>query len=327
VNLSRAVAAPLVGAVLVGAVLVGAVLAACLAGPASGAVRATASPTASGAASRAACRSSVDPALAAKMAAGIDAVVRRRVSDVAVGVSDPGAGLQCWLNGSAHFDSASVIKATILGALLRRAQDRHETLTRAQAALATAMITRSDNDAASALWDEVGRHYLQHFLNLAGMTRTYLGPGPYWGLTQITAYDETLLLHLLLTKNTVLNTSSRDYELSLMARVIPSQRWGVTAGAPTRLTAHVKNGWLPLATHGWRINSIGGFTGRGGGYSIVVLTQDNPTMDYGIATVEAIATVINRGLNPGAKSVTPASEVPASRQTPDEAIPAAAAIP
>jgi Beta-lactamase enzyme family len=315
VNLSRAVAAPLVGAVLVGAAL------------ASGAVRATASPTSSATSPAAACRSSVDPALAARIAAGIDAAVRRRVSDVAVAVSDPGAGLQCWLNSSAHFDSASVIKATILGALLRRAQDRHEPLTRAQESLATAMITRSDNDAASALWDEVGRDYLQHFLNLAGMTRTYLGPGPYWGLTQITAYDETLLLHLLLTKNTVLDTSSRDYELGLMARVIPSQRWGVTAGVPTRLTAHVKNGWLPLATHGWRINSIGGFTGRGGGYSIVVLTQDNPTMDYGITTVEAIATVVNRDLNPGVKSVTPAALVPASRQTPDETIPSSVSTP
>ena len=60
---------------------------------------------------------------------------------------------------------------------------------------------------------------------------------------------------------------------------------------------HVKNGWLPLATHGWRINSIGGFTGHGGDYSIVVLTQDNPTMAYGTATIEAIAQAINHDLN------------------------------
>jgi len=302
------------------AAMLGVVLASCLTWPASGAVRAAA-------VSSAACRSASHPALAARLAADIDAAMRHRVSAVAVGVSDPAAGLQCWLNSSEHFDSASVIKVTILAALLRRAQDRHVALTRTQTALATAMITRSDNSAASALWDEVGRGYLQHFLNLAKMTRTYLGPGPYWGLTQITAYNETLLLHLLLTKNTVLDTTSRDYELSLMARVIGSQRWGVPAGAPTRLTAHVKNGWLPLAPHGWRINSIGGFTGRGGGYSIVVLTQDNPTMAYGIATVEAIARVVNRQLNPGAGPVTPSAEVPASRQTPDELIPASADVP
>ena len=57
-----------------------------------------------------------------------------------------------------------------------------------------------------------------------------------------------------------------------MAQVISSQRWGVPAGAPHSATVHVKNGWLPRATHGWRINSIGGFTWPGRWYSIVVLS-------------------------------------------------------
>ena len=73
------------------------------------------------------------------------------------------------------------------------------------------------------------------------------------------------------------------------------------------LTAHLKNGWLPRATHGWRIHSIGCFTGRGGGYSIAVLTQDNASMAYGVATVEAIARVINRDLNAGITAPTPSS--------------------
>ena len=117
-----------------------------------------------------------------------------------------------------------------------------------------------------------------------------------------------------------------DYVLDLMARVIPAQRWGVPAGAPTSLTVHVKNGWLPLLTHGWRIHSIGTFTGRGGGYSIVVLTQDNPTMTYGIDTVEAIAMAINHDLNPAATSRVPSSEFSSSWGTPDESIPAVADV-
>ncbi len=155
-----------------------------------------------------------------------------------------------------------------------------------------------------------------------GLTQTSLGPGGYWGLTQITAYDEVLLLRLLLTKNPVLDTTSRDYALRLMAQVISSQRWGVPAGAPARLTVHVKNGWLPLPAHGWRIHSIGCFTGRGGGYSIVVLTQDNPAMAYGIATIEAIAAAINHDLNPRTASVIRSSEVSSSWETPDEPVPA-----
>ena len=139
---------------------------------------------------------------------------------------------------------------------------------------------------------------MQHFLHLAGMSQTVLGPGGYWGLTQITARDETLLLRLLLTKNPVLDRASRRYALRLMARIIASQRWGVPAGAPARLTVHVKNGWLPLADHGWAVHSIGWFTGRRGDYSIVVLTQNNPTMAYGIHTIEAIARAIHRELKP-----------------------------
>jgi hypothetical protein len=114
--------------------------------------------------------------------------------------------------------------------------------------------------------------------------------------------------------------------LDLMARVIPDQRWGVPAGAPTSLTVHVKNGWLPLLSHGWRIHSIGTFTGRGGGYSIVVLTQDNPTMAYGINTIEAIARVINRDLNPAARSRVPSSGFSRSWGAPDELLPAVVGI-
>jgi beta-lactamase family protein len=274
------------------------------------------------AAASAICRSSSHPALAARITRGIRAALHGRVSVVAVGVDDPGQGLECRLHSSEHFDSASVVKVTILGALLRKARDQHRFLTSTEAALARAMITRSDNDAASALWAELGHRHLQHFLNLAGMTQTILGPDGAWGLTQITAYNEVLLLRLLLHPNRVLDNASRRYALNLMAHVIGSQRWGVPAGAPTSLTVHVKNGWLPLATHGWRIHSIGCFTGRGGGYSIVVLTQDNPTMAYGIATIEAVAKVINHDLNPKAKSVVPLSHASPSWGSPDERLPA-----
>jgi hypothetical protein len=227
----------------------------------------------------------------------------------------------CRLDSGAHFDSASVVKVTILGTLLRDAQAAHRSLTARERALAWAMITRSDNGAASALWDEDGRSRLQRFLNAAGMIHTVLGPDGAWGLTRITAADETRLLWLLLQPNRVLGTSSRDYALTLMADVIPSQRWGVPAGAPRSLVVHVKNGWLPLAPHRWRINSIGAFTGHGKRYSIVVLTEDNPTMAYGVTTVERIAEVVNRDLNPGATARVPVSVIPAAQQTPDETLP------
>jgi hypothetical protein len=267
------------------------------------------------------CSSSSHAALAARISRGIEAARHGRESFVAVEVDDPGAGVVCRLDSGAHFDSASVVKVTILGTLLRDAQAAHRSLTARERALAWAMITRSDNGAASALWDEDGRSRLQRFLNAAGMIHTVLGPDGAWGLTRITAADETRLLWLLLQPNRVLGTSSRNYALTLMADVIPSQRWGVPAGAPRSLVVHVKNGWLPLAPFGWRINSIGGFTGHGKDYSIVVLTQDNPTMSYGVTTVERIAEAVNRDLNPGAVARVPATVISPAQQTPDEPTP------
>jgi beta-lactamase class A len=130
--------------------------------------------------SSAVCRSSSHGALAARLTRAIQAARRGRLSAVAVEVDDPGIGLVCRLNSTWHFDSASVVKVTILGALLRRVQDQHRHLTRTEEALAWAMVTRSDNDAASQLWAELGPGYLQHFLHLARMTHTVLGPDGLW---------------------------------------------------------------------------------------------------------------------------------------------------
>jgi beta-lactamase class A len=273
---------------------------------------------------------SAHAALAAKLSRDISGALAGRVDLVGVRVEDRRTGVECRINEGHRFDSASVVKATILAALLRWHQETGRPLTANEKYLATLMITQSDNNAASALWNEVGRTRLQHFLNLAKMTETQLGPGGYWGLTQITARDELQLLRLLTAPNSVLSNSSRAYQLGLMARVISSQRWGVPAGAPRGISVYVKNGWLPRATRGWRINSIGAFEGHGRDYMIVVLSDDNPTMAYGVDTVQRVAEVVHRDLNAGlppAGAALPSVSVPASRQVPDERIPALPDVP
>jgi hypothetical protein len=50
-------------------------------------------------------------------------------------------------------------------------------------------------------------------------------------------------------------------------------------------------------------------------------------MAYGITTIEAVAKVINRDLNPGAAAVVPSSQTSPSWGTPDERIPALPDIP
>ena len=77
-------------------------------------------------------------------------------------------------------------------------------------------------------------------------------------------------------------------------RVIPSERWGTPAGVGAGITVHVKNGWLPYPTgRDWHINSLGAFAGPGTAYQMAILTSGNPSMGYGIDTIQGAARVIN----------------------------------
>jgi beta-lactamase class A len=257
--------------------------------------------------------------LAKQMAAKITESLTNSRSTVGLFLTDDKTGVTCWYHSAWHFYAASVVKVTILAALLRKAEEQHRYLTSTETSQARLMITQSNNDAATALWNDVGFHFMQHFLNLAGMRHTELNHA--WGLTQITAYDETLLLGLLSAPNSVLDKASRSYELNLMAHVIASQRWGVPAGAPADVTVHVKNGWLPYPGSVWEINSIGTFTAPRRTYRIAMLTYNNPSMAYGISTIENAAVVIHALLNPGKKASVLRSTPNRSWGTPDETIP------
>jgi hypothetical protein len=250
--------------------------------------------------------------------------------NVSLSVSDNSLGLFCWYHSARQNYSASAVKAIILAALLLEAQDEHRGLSAWEKNEAWLMITESDNSAATALWNHVGMTDLQHFLNRAKMTQTALNTWGAWGLTQITPHDETLLLRLLMSPDSILTRTSRNYQLYLMNHVISSQRWGVRAGSPTYFSWHIRNGWSPLPdpnTSPWVVNSIGCFLHKRFGYTIVVLTRDNPApgLSYGIGTIEQVAWVINRALVPGAKSVWPksgAGRLARLRPIPDEVVPA-----
>ena len=267
-------------------------------------------------------------ALAAKLSADIQGALHGRSGHHAVTVYDTVTKVSCQTDGDRHFDSASIVKAIILAALLRWHQETGTPLSDWEQDEATLMITQSDNNAATALWNEVGMRSLQHFLNLAKMNQTQLGQDGYWGLTQVTAHDEMLLLELLTRPNSVLSDSSRSYQLGLMAQVIPSQRWGTPAGAPSGVTVHVKNGWLPDGT-GWHINSIGAFTGKDRNYLIAVLTDGNPSEQYGIDTIESVARLVHRDLNaarPAASALLAANVAPTAKAAQTGTVPSAWAV-
>jgi hypothetical protein len=94
--------------------------------------------------------------------------------------------------------------------------------------------------------------------------------------------------------NSLLTDGSRTYVRTLMARVSADQRWGVPYGLPAGTRVGVKNGWLPRRgdTSNWQINSIGYVAGSHRRYEVAVLTAHNGSYDDGIATVQAVTTLV-----------------------------------
>ncbi|MFE8946423.1 serine hydrolase [Streptomyces sp. NPDC007856] len=254
--------------------------------------------------------------LAAKLQKDITAALANRRSTVALGLYDRSTSTTCTLRATSSYDSASTVKVTVLATLLWDAKKHNRHLTDREVTLTRAMITRSDNDATTALWKQLGLTKIKGFLAAAGMTKTVPGANGYWGLTQENVTDEQKLLKLVTAKNSVLSDNSRAYILKLMGEVISAQRWGTPAGAPSTVSVHVKNGWLQRATHGWRVHSLGTFNGAGHDYMISVLTQDNSTMDYGVTTIQNVAKVIHKDLVP----TTSATALYAPTSRPSEAL-------
>ncbi|GAA2460171.1 serine hydrolase [Streptomyces pulveraceus] len=278
-----------------------------------------AAPATAAAAPKVSC-TSAKAGLAAKLTKDITAALKGRKSTTAVSLHDRTTKTSCTLRATTKYDSASVVKATVLATLLWDNKKHNRYLTQREINLTTAMITKSDNNATTTLWKQLGATKVKAFLKAAGMTHTVPGSGGYWGLTQITAQDELRLLTLLTAKNSVLSDNARSYELGLMRKVVSSQRWGTPAGAPSGTTVQVKNGWLPRATHGWRVHSIGAFTGKGHDYGITVLTQDNKTMNDGINTIQAVARAVHKDLNPAVAAKKTTTIAPPA--APQEAVPA-----
>jgi hypothetical protein len=243
--------------------------------------------------------------LATKLRQDIQAAVNARSGSIAVGVYDRSTRTICTLRPTVRHNSASVIKVTVLGALLYDAQKQNRALTPEEMSLARAMITRSDNDSTTTLWNRLGRTKIQRFLDAAGMTHTVLGPGGWWGTSEITVTDEQKLLKMLTassTTSTVLTPARRAYALKLMREVVSTQFWGTPYGAPSSVTKAVKNGWLQRTTDWrWRVHSIGAFKGNGHDYFITVLTTNanGNSMQYGINTIQSIAKVVHRDLHAG----------------------------
>jgi len=123
--------------------------------------------------------------------------------------------------------SASVVKAMLMVAFLDEPSVRDRALNDGDKAVLTPMITESDNDAAQEVFDDIGQPALRALAARVGMS--HFATSPIWGETQITAADQTnFFLHI----DSYIVARHRAYAMSLLAGIVPSERWGIGEVAP-----------------------------------------------------------------------------------------------
>jgi hypothetical protein len=176
------------------------------------------------------------------------------------------------------FQSASVSKAMLLVAILRKAGGRR--LTDAERGLLKPMITLSDNDAASALYAQVGGEGLRRVARAAGMNR--FTDGGHWAAARITAADQA---RFFLRIDRLVPAAHRRYARKLLSSIVKPQRWGIARVARReRIKVFFKGGWRNDVTHQVALLERGGRR-----LALAVLTHNAPSMAYSVETLERIA--------------------------------------
>jgi hypothetical protein len=200
-----------------------------------------------------------------------------RHGDVSFAVVDSAGHSRGGLHPATRRPSASVVKAMLLVAYLRR--HAHEDLALQARRLLGPMVRVSDNNAANAIHAIVGDAGLRAVGRAAHMRHLTTGHGLFE--TGITAGDQARLFWRL---DALLPRRHRVYARALLASVVEPQRWGVPRAARGRFHVLIKGGWRTGLVH-----QSARVEWRGHHLALAVLTVGGPSMVYGERTIQGIA--------------------------------------
>jgi hypothetical protein len=185
-------------------------------------------------------------------------------------------------------NSASVVKVMFLIAFLRQRGVRDDALTDGERDLLGPMIKRSDNQRANTVYREVGAHALYALARDAGLD--HFTTQPTWGLTTITAGSQARFFNRI---ERYVPRRHRPFVLRLLSRIVPSQRWGIPPAAPEGWRLHFKGGWSGRPN--WRVNQVMLLRNGDRRFSLAILTREQPSKEYGEASIEGVARRLLRG--------------------------------
>lgn len=186
------------------------------------------------------------------------------------------------LRGRRVRQPASVIKAMLLVAYLNKRSVRARPLTDEERGLLGPMIRRSDDAAAEAIVRRVGERRLNKLARRAGMLHFRFKPA--WGHSETTARDQARFFYRI---DAYVTRRHRGYALRLLRTIVASQRWGIPHELPGGWTIYFKGGWRTAT--GRITNQVALLRNGDRRLALAVLSEWNPSHEYGIRTIRGIA--------------------------------------
>jgi zinc D-Ala-D-Ala dipeptidase len=188
-----------------------------------------------------------------------------------------------------RYASGSIVKVMLLVAYLRRLEGRMPPP--ADQRLLHTMIVLSGNKVASIVQGKVGTAALLDVARDAGM-RDFSISGS-WGSSLISAADQARFLRRF---DRMIPAGTREYARALMSSIDRRQRWGFPRPAlDLGFEAFFKIGWRGTVA-GRLVHAAGMFERDGERVSLAVLTDGNPSHDYGTDTIRGAAERAFRGV-------------------------------
>jgi hypothetical protein len=189
-----------------------------------------------------------------------------------------------------QFLTASVVKAMLLTAYLRRldAMGQHYVDSYSNSFLYP-MIHVSDNNAATQCWSIVGDSGLYSVAAAARMTDFSVSGS--WGTALLSPADQA---RFFFGMDSLIPREFVGYARFLLSTIDPSQSWGIPVVArPLGYQTYFKDGSEPTGL-GQLVHQIDRLEGHGRTFAIAVMTDGDPTMQYGIDTIQGVAAALLR---------------------------------
>jgi hypothetical protein len=180
-----------------------------------------------------------------------------------------------------RFVSASVVKAMLLVAYLHKLHREHRGLDSQSRSILNPMIHVSDNNAATRVWSIVGDNRLRRLAGRAGM-KDFSIQG-IWANAMISAADQARFFYEM---KRLLPHEFRHYANHLLSHITSSESWGIPAVArPRGWKVYFKGGWRPTS-RGQLVHQVARLRRPHMRIAMAVLTDGDPSMGYGINTIE-----------------------------------------